>query len=115
MKIIGQNDVFNWAKEVPKEKEEEVVEDPIQALLQSNTSIFQHDSTMFKANKLDFQKLVNANNGHEHQSVVTSLNFHPSENILMTSGLDRKVKLFQVTHDETLLSAEGAYNNVNSS
>lgn len=47
--------------------------------------------------------------------MVSSMNFHPSENILMTSGLDRKVKLFQVSHEPALLQAEGAYNNVNSS
>jgi hypothetical protein len=38
--------------------------------------------------------MVNGNYGHEHESIVASLSFHPTENILMTSGLDRKVKLF---------------------
>ena len=38
--------------------------------------------------------MVNSNYGHEHESIVSSINFHPLENILMTGGLDRKVKLF---------------------
>ena len=58
---------------------------------------------------------MNANYGHEHESVVSSLNFHPSENILMTSGLDRKVKLFEVSHPASVLDSEGTYNNMKSS
>jgi hypothetical protein len=40
MKIIGQNDVFNWATKPVEEEEAAPEEDPIQRLLQSNTSIF---------------------------------------------------------------------------
>jgi len=56
--------------------------------------------------------MVNGNYGHEHQSIVSSLCFHPSENILMTSGLDRKVKLFSISHSQNNLSM--ATNNKNS-
>jgi hypothetical protein len=61
--------------------------------------------------------MVNANYGYEHGSVVTSLCFHPTENILMTSGLDRKVKMFEVSHPATLLEQGGSdsKNNVKSS
>lgn len=59
---------------------------------------------------------MNANFGHQHDSVVSSLQFHPNENILMTSGLDRKVKLFHVSHSESILSNNDkpSYNNVKS-
>jgi hypothetical protein len=40
MKIIGGNDVFNWATKPVEEVLAEPEEDPIQRLLQSNTSIF---------------------------------------------------------------------------
>lgn len=103
-KLTNHSDLFNWAKvEEPKDqsrKQSEAITatsedlDPISLLLQSNTQIFSKQSSVLKPGHLSFQKLVNANYGHEHQSVVTSLNFHPSESILMTSGLDRKVKLF---------------------
>lgn len=57
--------------------------------------------------------MVNANYGHEHESVVSSINFHPSENILLTSGLDRKVKLFELKNNS---GVDGStYNNVSSS
>ena len=58
---------------------------------------------------------MNANFGYEHESVVSSINFHPRENILMTSGLDRKVKLFDVSHSQSVLQSEGTYNNMKSS
>jgi len=29
---------------------------------------------------------------------VSSISFHPKENILVSSGLDRKVKIFEVAH-----------------
>ena len=61
---------------------------------------------------------MNANNGHEHQSVVSSVCFHPGESILMTSGLDRKVKLFDIKHSDDILDMSGDdkpnYNNVKS-
>jgi hypothetical protein len=33
----------------------------------------------------------------------------------MTSGLDRKVKLFEVSHPSAILEGEGTYNNMKSS
>lgn len=57
--------------------------------------------------------MVNANYGHEHESVVSSISFHPEENILMTSGLDRKVKLFQISAPSNFDNS--SYNNIQSS
>lgn len=77
--------------------------DPIQALLQSNTPIIEKKTTSnFKQHNLNFTKMVNANYGHEHESIVSSINFHPSENILLTSGLDRKVKLFELSKQSSV-------------
>lgn len=100
-KLLGDNDLFNWA--APKQPSEQpnaagasANDDPILALLQSNTSVFSKNEVILKSGHLRFSKMINANYGHEHESIVSSLNFHPSENIVMTSGLDRKVKLFEV-------------------
>ena len=41
-------------------------EDPIAALLASNQSILETRSFNFAPHKLNFQKMVNANYGHEH-------------------------------------------------
>ena len=71
-------------------------EDPIGDLLRSNTAIFSKNNEILKSGTLNYTKLRNANATSQHQSVVTSLSFHPSENLLMTAGLDRKAKLIQV-------------------
>lgn len=81
-KMIGQNDLFGWA--APKANEEEIQpaaeisDDPILALLQSNTSVFSKNDIILKSGHLKFSKMVNANYGHEHESIISSLNFHPS-------------------------------------
>ncbi len=68
-------------------------DDPIGNLLKSNTAVFSRSEDVLKSGTLKYAKLRNANAASQHQSVVTSMNFHPSENILMTAGLDRKAKL----------------------
>ena len=100
-KLLGDNDLFNWAAPKPPSEQPNAAgasanDDLIMALLQSNTSVFSKNEVILKSGHLRFSKMINANYGHEHESIVSSLNFHPSENIVMTSGLDRKVKLFEV-------------------
>ena len=70
--------------------------DPIGALLKSNTAIFSRSEDMLQSGNLKFSKLRNANAASQHQSIVSSMSFHPSENLLLTAGLDRKAKLIQV-------------------
>ena len=90
-------------------------DDPILALLRSNTSVFSKNEVILKSGHLKFSKMVNANYGHEHESIVSSLNFHPSENIIMTSGLDRKVKLFEVQNQNLENGQKPNFNNIQSS
>ena len=59
--------------------------------------MFRETDTL-KPNKLMFEKLPHANYGYQHASVLTDLSFHPSEDLLMTAGLDRKVRLFEVVN-----------------
>ena len=68
-------------------------DDPIGNLLKSNTAIFSRSEELLKPGILKQHKLRNANASTQHQSVVTSMSFHPSENLLITAGLDRKAKL----------------------
>jgi WD40 repeat protein len=76
--------------------------------------VFERNDQVLKADKLNFQKLVNGNYGHEHGSVVTSTCFHPKENLLMSSGLDRKVKIFQVSQTSQTRQGVNNFNNVES-
>lgn len=68
---------------------------------------------VLSAGKIGFQKLPHANYGHEHDSIVSSLCFHPRENLLLTTGLDRQAKLMQVSHNSIMDGSEKPnYNNV---
>lgn len=66
-KIIGQSEIFDWANVSPDktkqaapvskksggdDQDNDDLIDPIQKLLQSNTSIFKKDQTVFKPGKL---------------------------------------------------------------
>lgn len=75
---------------------DEESDDPIGELLKSNTAIYSKNTEMLKSGTLRYSKLRNANAASQHQSVVTSMSFHPSDNLLMTAGLDRKAKLIQI-------------------
>jgi WD40 repeat protein len=68
-------------------------DDPLAQLLRSNTKVFSSHSKQLLPSTLDFKKLKNANSGHNHQSCLTSLSWHPREDMLLTCGLDRKCKL----------------------
>ena len=76
--------------------EDDDSDDPIGRLLKSNTAIFGRSEDLLKNGTLQYNKLRNANAASQHQSVVTCMDFHPTENLLLTSGLDRKAKLIQV-------------------
>mmetsp|Transcript_7775 Transcript_7775/g.9366 ORF Transcript_7775/g.9366 Transcript_7775/m.9366 type:complete len:158 (+) Transcript_7775:195-668(+) len=84
------------SKMIPGSDDSEESDDPIGNLLKSNTAIFSRSEDILKNGTLKFQKLRNANAASQHQSIVSSMSFHPSENLLMTSGLDRKAKLIQI-------------------
>jgi len=73
--------------------DDEDEDDPIDALLKSNTAIFSRGDDVLKSGSLKYSKLRNANAATQHSSIVSSMSFHPTENLLMTSGLDRKAKL----------------------
>ena len=71
-------------------------DDPIGSLLKSNTAIFCEKQELLQSGTIKNQRLKNALATSQHQSVVTSMAWHPSENLLLTSGLDRKAKLVSV-------------------
>lgn len=83
-------------------------DDPIGELLKSNTAIFCKRQELLQSGNLKSRRLRQAlaqtqdsdrgqsKGQHSHQSVVTSIAFHPRENLMLTSGLDRKAKLVQV-------------------
>lgn len=76
-KIVGGTELFSWAN-LPKESAstgiaDEEDDDPISKLLKSNTSVFNKKDQILKQEKLEFSRLLPANNGHYHESVVSSV------------------------------------------
>lgn len=45
---------------------------------------------------LETSRLKDANQHEPHESVVRSVEFHPDGQLLMTAGLDKRIRLFQV-------------------
>ncbi|CDW85091.1 u3 small nucleolar rna-associated protein 18 homolog [Stylonychia lemnae] len=101
-KMTGGSELFSWAAlptqdgNVLSVAQDDEDDDPITKLLKSNANVYQKKDLILKPEKLNFSRLQPANSGHYHESVVTNLQFHPKENILLTCGLDRKAKLFNI-------------------
>ena len=45
---------------------------------------------------LETSRMKDANQHEPHDSVVRSVEFHPGGQLLMTAGLDKKIRIFQV-------------------
>ena len=48
-----------------------------------------------------YKRLDNVTKNNRHQSIITSIQFHPHKNILFTVGLDKTLKLFEVDQKST--------------
>ncbi|CAB4406560.1 unnamed protein product [Rhizophagus irregularis] len=49
-----------------------------------------------KANKLEIYRMQDANRAAYSQCAIQSLKFHPNSQVIMTAGLDKTIRLFQV-------------------
>ncbi|GBB84798.1 hypothetical protein RclHR1_11370003 [Rhizophagus clarus] len=49
-----------------------------------------------KANKLEIYRMQDANRESYSQCAIQSLKFHPNSQVIMTAGLDKTIRLFQV-------------------
>ncbi|KAJ2332332.1 hypothetical protein GGH92_008956, partial [Coemansia sp. RSA 2673] len=65
-------------------------------LLKSSKSLLSKSSTVLPPTKLDIARVRNANQAAPSQSAVLSVQFHPSSNVLLTAGLDKTLRLFEV-------------------
>lgn len=63
--------------------------------LQSSKSVTAKKSSLSK-NVFNVTRLKNANSANPSNSVIQSVDFHPSGEIILTAGFDKTLKLFQV-------------------
>ncbi|KAJ1692466.1 hypothetical protein LUZ63_009164 [Rhynchospora breviuscula] len=73
-----------------------VDDDGREELLTSNADLVLKDSVKLLPGLLEFSRLNNANREEKSNSVINSVQFHRNGQLLLTAGLDRRMRLFQV-------------------
>lgn len=87
------NPVLSWAIAQPDDK---IEDDEVDTLLKSSTSILGIDRTVLSAGRIEIQRLKNANQASQSKSAIKVVEFHPTAPVLLTAGLDKSVRLFQI-------------------
>ncbi|XP_068120033.1 U3 small nucleolar RNA-associated protein 18 homolog [Hyperolius riggenbachi] len=91
--------VPSWALRGSKKKRSEEDDDSDEEdedNLLSKTGNLLAKSTSLPKGTLEIKKCLNANHERQSKAPLTTVQFHPSAQVLMTAGLDRSVSLFQV-------------------
>ncbi|KAJ2356147.1 U3 snoRNP protein [Coemansia erecta] len=93
---------FEKINPVPKWAEADS-EDPSRIgsdLLQSSSSLVSRNKVLLPPSVLDIARVRNANQAGVSQAVVQSVQFHPTATVLLTAGLDKTLRLFEVDGKE---------------
>ncbi|XP_063817325.1 U3 small nucleolar RNA-associated protein 18 homolog [Pseudophryne corroboree] len=93
--------VPSWASRDPKkrivrEDEDDDSEEESDDNLLSKTGNFLAKSSYLPSGILEMKRCLNANSERPCTSPLTTVQFHPLAQVIMTAGLDRSVSLFQV-------------------
>ncbi|PIA13763.1 WD40 repeat-like protein [Coemansia reversa NRRL 1564] len=95
------NPVPKWAIETSKDissgESKEWIGDE---LLKSSSSLVSRNRSLLPPTNLDIARVRNANQAAVSQSVVQSVQFHPTATVLLTAGLDKTLRLFEVDGKE---------------
>jgi len=89
---------FEWAA-----KKEDNNDNPLLKLLKSDKKILIRQSLSLLPGKLMYKRFDNMTKNKKHQSIVSSVEFHPKKDIAFTVGLDKKLQLFKVEQVSTLI------------
>ncbi|KAJ2442288.1 U3 snoRNP protein, partial [Coemansia sp. RSA 2440] len=69
-------------------------------LLQTSAPLVSHTHVQLPSSSIDIARVRNANQAAVSQSAVQSVQFHPSASVLLTAGLDKTLRLFEVDGKE---------------
>ncbi|MCQ2820553.1 MAG: hypothetical protein MJ252_25085 [archaeon] len=94
-----KNNIYKWAEEEPEDNK---TKGELDLLLQTNNSIVNSNQIISSSNILKYKRLnAITKNNSQHSSITTTINFHPlKENIVITTGLDKNLKIFEINQKE---------------
>ena len=114
MNNIKNNDLYKWAEDDEENNntttnDNELLNegDDLEKLLRTNKSIVNENKILTTSNILKYQQCPQVTKlpGYQHISIMSTINFHPSNReILLTSGLDKKLKIFNINYSENFSS-----------
>ena len=114
MNNIKNNDLYKWAED--EENEDANTNDisganqegdDLENLLRTNKSILNENKILTNSNNLKYQPCPQVTKlpGYQHISIMSTINFHPNKKeILLTSGLDKKLKIFNINYEDNFYS-----------
>ena len=116
MNNIKNNDLYKWAEDDENEdnttNENDLLKenqegDDLEKLLRTNKSVINENKILTSTNILKYQQCPQVTKlpGYQHISIMSTINFHPrNKEILLTSGLDKKLKIFNINYSENFTS-----------
>jgi U3 small nucleolar RNA-associated protein 18 len=113
MTNIKMNDLYKWAEDedneddTTNEMEKGNQGDELENLLKTNKSIINENKILTNSNILKIHQCPQVTKlpGYQHISIMSTINFHPKKNdILLTSGLDKKLKIFNINYNDNYSS-----------
>lgn len=98
----GKNDLYKWAFEDPRVGQNDMGDNMLMSLLKTNTKISSNTSFSLPKKMLDYTRLGHINEKDYHGSVVNAVQFHPTNNLMLSAGLDKRCKLYNVNHTKSI-------------
>ena len=107
MNNIKNNDLYKWAEDeednnsTNNDNDLSKEGDDLEKLLKTNKSILNENKILTTSNILKYQQCPQVTKlpGYQHISIMSTINFHPNnKEILLTSGLDKKLKIFNINY-----------------
>lgn len=95
-KINSGADIYKWAFQ-EETTDTSQSENSLENLLKTNINPLDEENFYKQSDILKISYLPDLNKDHHHNSIISSLNFHPTkDNLAITSGLDKKLKIFSL-------------------
>lgn len=98
----NKNELYKWAYQEGAEEEEKDSDNMLLSLLKTNTKITSSTNFSLPQKLLDYTRLAHVNEKDVHSSVVNAVDFHPTNNLMLSAGLDKRLKLYNVNHTKSI-------------